>query len=64
MVSCEQARLGGTANASFDFVTWLELGVPFGQRLTLKRPGHITTMTRIVLTQKGAKENVDEVGRR
>ena len=33
--SCELARLGGTvwppADASFDFITWLELGVPFVQ---------------------------------
>ena len=39
MVPCKLARLGGTvwpsANASFDcdFVTWLELGVPFGHGL-------------------------------
>ena len=36
---CELARLGGTvwppADASFDFLTWLELGVLFGQGLTV-----------------------------
>ena len=36
--SCELAWVGSTvwppAVASFDFVTWLELGVPFGQGLT------------------------------
>ena len=38
--SCELARLGGTvwapADARFDFVTWLELGEPFGQGFTRK----------------------------
>ena len=40
MVSCKLARLGGIVwpppDASFDFVTWLELGAPFGQGSTLK----------------------------
>ena len=40
--SCGLARLGSTvwppADASFDFVTWLELGVLFGQGLILHLP--------------------------
>ena len=40
MVSCELAWLGSTvwppAHAKVDFVTWLELGVPFGQALKWK----------------------------
>ena len=39
--SCELVPLGSTVwppiNARFDFITWLELGVPFGQGLTLLR---------------------------
>ena len=38
MVSCKLARLGGIVwpptDTSFDFVTWLELRVPFGQGFT------------------------------
>ena len=40
-VSCKLARLGGIvwppADASFDFVSWLELGIPFGQGLMVER---------------------------
>ena len=39
---CELAPLGSTADASFEFVTWHKLGVPFGQGLAAdsksKRP--------------------------